>query len=110
MVIIFASEKARKQLLKKGFVWTFRVHRRKLQTQGAPRRVSFDWATDHRCGKKLCDVSIQNETEINHWDELAKFVDASGFETVNDWIAEIITRNHGRPTNAQGWLYLVSKR
>jgi hypothetical protein len=109
--MIFASEKARKQLLEKGFVWTFRTHRRKLQVQGGPvpRRVSFDWATDHRCGKKLCDVRIQNEHEVANSADLESYIGGSGFDDIHEWINEIRRLNPKLGTEVKGWLYLVCR-
>jgi hypothetical protein len=97
MVIIFSSEKARKQLLEKGIVATFRAHR-KLKT-------GRDWATDKREGKKLADVII---LEVGRFDprDLKNYVYNSGFDSLDEWLLEIIKLNKGR-IPIFGWLYLV---
>ena len=78
-----------------------------------PRRISHDWATDHRFGKKLCDVTVQNEIEVVNSRDLEPYVGRSGFEDIHDWVNEIRRLNYPLPElgtdEVKGWLYLVCR-
>jgi hypothetical protein len=100
MVMIFQNEKARRQLLICGFVRTFRTKRRKL---------GKDWATDKRCGKKICDIEVVQELRITSWVELSGYVRASGFDSLSQWL-EAIKQLRAKMKNIRGWLYYVRKR
>lgn len=83
--MIFSSEKARKHLLEKDFVLTFRT----LHPTG--RRLGKDWATDKRCGKKIADILVFSEYRSFRPSpsSLALYVAYSGFDSVDEWIEEI---------------------
>jgi len=98
MVMIFQSEKARRFLLEKGFVFTFRAHRRK--------KVGRDWITARRGGRKIADVEVKEEGIFNP-SELKPYVRHSGFKSISEWIEEIRRLNGGK-LPAIGWLYKVS--
>lgn len=95
-VIIFQNENARKQLLEKGFVYTFRV---KMHKTGK------DWATDKRCGKKIADVIINGPMEINSAEDLIAYANASGFAKVSDWVDAIKQKYPA----IKGYLFGVSR-
>jgi hypothetical protein len=99
MVMIFADENARRQLLEKGFVYTFRTHQHK---------VGRDWATDKRGGRKICDIDIMLVKEIDSAEELIPFVDSSGFRNVYEWV-RAIRRLNPKLREIQGFLYRVAK-
>ncbi len=88
--------------MQKGYVYSFRTHRKKL---------GKDWATRERCGKKVCDIRISNEVEITDWFQLGSYVKGSGFANVLDWVCEILrlARLKDWGPNMRGWLYLMAK-
>jgi len=100
MPIIFSSEKARRHLLEKGFVYTFRIKQRK---QKGP--VVKDWVTDRRCGRKIVDVIVMS-LGLYFLSELSKFASGSGFDSLEEWIEETKSLNKGKLLR-QGWLYKV---
>jgi hypothetical protein len=100
MVMLFMNEIVRKFLLAQGYVYTFRVKRHKL---------GRDWATEKRTGKKLCDITIQEERPILDGDELQQFAHGSGFETGEEWAKAIHERNP-KLKDIQGYVYLVTVR
>lgn len=81
MVIMFASEKARQQLIDHGYVVTWRQHRRQIgntyayEGRGKPRigRVFVEKIKDCELDLKMC---------------LSEFIHNSGFETVIEWFEE----------------------
>lgn len=81
MVMIFQSEKARKQLMGKGFVFTIRRPERKC---------GKDWATNKRGGKKITDIAIFTIDDSFSLTEqfLALYVVHSGFTSAKEWIEE----------------------
>jgi hypothetical protein len=99
MVMLFMNEKVRNFLLSQGYVYTFRLKKHKL---------GKDWATEKRTGKKLCNITIQEERPILDGDELQQFVHGSGFVDVQEWMQAIRERNP-KLRDIQGWVYLVSK-
>jgi len=82
MVMIFSNEKARRQLLEKGIVFTFRKK---------PHKLGKDWATDSYGGKKICDIDVVWRAKVCplELDNLDLFTRNSGFETLNAWIQAI---------------------
>lgn len=98
MVIIFQSEKARSFLLENGFVYTFRVHRRK--------RTGRDWMTDKRGGRKIADVFIE-EIGCFRPTGLLPYVEYSGFDSYREWQEEIVALNRNVYPN-RGWLYKIT--
>jgi len=98
MVMIFQSEKARSFLLENGFVYTFRVHRRK--------HTGKDWMTGKRGGRKIADVFIQ-EVGCFRPTWLMPYTEYSGFDSYEEWQTEIVKLNKG-VYPCKGWLYKVS--
>ncbi|RLG51046.1 MAG: hypothetical protein DRO00_07810 [Thermoproteota archaeon] len=94
-VMIFSSEKARKHLLEKGFVFTFRAKR---------RPTGRAWITDKRGGKKICDAFV---FEILKTDliGLHHFTPFSGYDSWEEWVDDIFKLNRKRIYS--GWLYYV---
>jgi len=91
MVMIFQSDRVRKFLLEKGYVYT--VRRR--------RHIEFgrDWATDRRGGRKIADISVTKFDVIPRQGLLKclePLVPDSGFNTVTEWVEEIRRRLHTR--------------
>ena len=87
MVMIFSSEKAMKELIDSGIVYTFRVT--DLFTE---RKLGKEWVTYKRGGKKVADVLISLATrhaicpsEL----QLFPYAPYSGFESVEEWATEI---------------------
>jgi len=116
MVIIFTNDKARKHLLEKGYVYTFR----RTYTH---RKLGRDWMTDKRGGSKLANVHIRLVAElrpvggmqaIDYLKDgrpllelfLKPLVTGSGFSTASEWADAIKGFNH-RPVT-RGWVYQVS--
>ena len=109
MVIYFKDEKALNHLFKHGVVYTIRKHKRK--------RVGKDWLAKSRRSGKIADVNVEyvGKLEIvylgnNKWrggivfpdegpkylyddylDE--KYVQHSGFKTLNAWIRALMRLN-----------------
>jgi hypothetical protein len=82
MVILFANEKARNQLISKGEVITLRQHR---------RSVGKDWATAKRGEGRICNVYITFLREFSGdgaitAENLAQYVAKSGFATAEEWL------------------------
>jgi hypothetical protein len=97
--MIFTDENARRQLLEKGVVYTFRTHKHK---------EGRDWATDKRRGKKICDVKVEFVEEIRLPEQLIKYVGESGFEHIWDWLSAI-HRLNPKMKKIEGYLYKVTK-
>lgn len=100
MVIIFENEKARKYLLKEGFVYTLRKRKRK--------RIGKDWMTDRRQGHKIADVHIE---EVGSWTGkdwriLEPFVKDSGFTSIEEWM-DVVTEFSRGEMPKRGWIYRV---
>ena len=103
MVIIFKSERARKYLLKNGFVFTIRTKKRK---------TGKDWMTHKRRGKKICDVIVELWREIPTevaFPYLNNYVNRSGYLTVSDWLDEVLKLNNLKELPATIYLYRVMK-
>jgi hypothetical protein len=87
VVTIFQVKEAREQLLNKGVVITFRAYNDRL-------KLGNDWATDKRCGKKICNIyksliencPHENMIEVS---DLNPYVPLSGFKSLEDWIDAI---------------------
>jgi hypothetical protein len=99
MVMIFADENARRQLLEKGVVYTLRVRKHK---------EGRDWITDKRGGRKICDVKVEFVEGIRLSEQLIKYVGESGFEHIWDW-CEAIRRLNPKMKKIEGYLYKVTK-
>ena len=99
LVMIFADENARRQLLSKGIVYTFRTHRR---TEGR------DWVTDRRCGRKICNIEVEFIKKVESKEELMAYVDESGFEHIWDWWSAIRKLNP-KMKKIEGYLYKVTR-
>jgi len=95
--MIFQSKKARKQLLEKGSVVSFRTNRRK--------HIDNDWATDKRGGKTICNIFIEEISYMSGPDSLPPYVKESGFDSLEEWITEI--RKLNKYHIVSGWLYKV---
>lgn len=103
MVIIFENEKARKHLLKKGLVYTFRKKKRK--------QIGNDWMTNKRGGHKVADVTVKeigcwSGMFIGLWAILKHFSSDSGFSSVEEWVT-VITKLHSGLMPEKGWIYGV---
>lgn len=98
MVIGFAVEEARNQLLEHGEVYTFRWKRRK--------QVGNNWANSGRGTKKIADVHIMEVKKVMpNFQTLKNYWDKSGFSNWWDWYNKIMEM---KPKNKlQGWLYYV---
>jgi hypothetical protein len=80
MVMMFLSEKARRHLLAKGTVYTYRIKKRK---------AGMDWANVGYGKPKFADIEIAQEYPILKAEDLMTFVGGSGFDTMFEWIEEI---------------------
>lgn len=80
MVMLFSSDRARKYLIRHGYVYTFRKNQHK---------EGKDWVTDKRGNPKLFDVDIKLVMKIDYPLELNIFVSKSGFRTLHEWLKEI---------------------
>jgi len=97
MVMIFQNEKARRQLLEKGVVYTFRKK---------PHKYGRDWATDRRGGKKICDIEVVWRTEASP-SMLHLFVKDSGFKSLREWKEAI--RELGMRESDWGYIHEVKR-
>ncbi len=98
MVISFSVPKARKRLMKKGVVVTFRSKRRK--------QLGQTWCNLKRGGKKIADVYIIEIGHITSSHDLMRHVPRSGFDSLNEWVYEI--NKMMKPSQPwEGWLYAV---
>jgi len=99
MVIFFKHPLARRQLLEKGYVATFRTRR---------RRSGQDWAVDER-RRRIAEVWISDPITIRPTVEsLKRYVKYSGFPSVMSWLSAI-KKLHKRVPRV-GYLYFVLKK
>jgi hypothetical protein len=102
MVMIFQNEYARRQLLSTGAVATFRHNKHK---------EGKDWATDHRCGKKLCDIHIiligTTQSISEFYELLNSWAHTSGFKDRAAWIMALREKYHG--DYYRGYLFYVRR-
>lgn len=96
MVMLFENEKARRQLLKKGEVFTWRKKKRM-------KNFGEDWAAHKRGGAKIATIYISYFGKVLPR-ELGEFVDRSGFKTLQEWIEAILKFNKAEE---EGHLYHV---
>ncbi|MBA7490889.1 hypothetical protein ES702_01432 [subsurface metagenome] len=105
MVISFSLEKPLNHLLNEGFVYTFRIKKRK--------RVGRDWFNVGRLQKKKGDCNIYLIGEFNYYNNLAeflyKYIKYSGFDSQIEWVKHIVKLNKYRPI-INGYLYRVDLR
>lgn len=99
MVIIFQNEKARNHLLNYGHVFTFRMH---------PHKIGYDWITNKRCGKKVCDVYVRMCVPVTSEAHLSTFANHSGFDTFQEWLDTIKSIHLEDVT--KGYVWLVEMR
>lgn len=87
MVMIFQSEKALKELLDSGIVYTFRL----LRSDGQSRKLGKEWFTYKRGGKKLGTVIVSTLSKVMYPTplELEIYAPYSGLDSVDEWIDEI---------------------
>ena len=107
MVMIFQSEKPRKQLLEKGVVFTWR----KMSIGG--RKLGKDWATDKRGGTKIADILVFSDENTVYpiHSMLGLYIKYSGFDSVDEWINEILRVNRIENVGtAFGEIFCVIKR
>jgi hypothetical protein len=98
IVIIFASEKPRRQLLEHNLVATLRKKQHK---------VGMDWATDARGHPKLADVAISFERHVINSRDLEPYVADSGFASLKEWVTEYFRLNP-KLMDVTGYLYIVA--
>lgn len=105
MVMIFQSEKALKELLDSGIVYTFRL----LRSDGQSRKLGKEWITYKRRGKKIGDVIVSTLFKVAHPIplELKLFAPYSGFGSVEEWIKEIKKLNPDPDIGYAGEVYCV---
>ena len=97
MVMMFSVDNVREFLLKNGIVFTFRLHKHK---------TGKDWINKGRGQRKICDVQISLEKEVNEPADLVPYVEYSGFEHLWDWVSEIKKLNP-KMNKFHGYLYRV---
>lgn len=99
--IIFANETARTQLKTEGEVVTFRK---------SSRTTGDTWWRESRFGGKQGDVTVEEIGEANPLidQDLARYRDLSGFESIDDWRSAISSLNGDIPNS--GYLYRVTIR
>ena len=97
MVMIFEHPAARRQLLEKGIVYTFRGRRHK---EGP------DWANAGYRGSKIADIEVLVVADM-YPASLSPWVQWSGFPTLTAWIEAI--RDFGIDPEKRGWLHEVRR-
>jgi len=96
-MMYFECRKVLDYLLKNRVVFTVRRHRYK---------VGRDWITDAR-GNMMADVNITEIGQLYDYNSLAGlYLSNSGFDTVEDWIAEI-HKLHRSDSQRPFYLYKV---
>lgn len=105
MVISFANDQARAQLLQEGVAHTFRLDRRK-------RKEGRNWVNSGRTTTKIADVYLW-EVGLYAVANLRTFVATSGFGSLREWWHAIQTENwrklKHKDMTTRGWLYKVTK-
>lgn len=98
MVMQFSDEKVRRHLMEKGFVYTFRIRKRK--------RVGKNWASEGRGKPKFADIYITFVKPAVLLSDLNPYVENSGFNSIGEWIGAVTRVN---PVfSDKGYLYLVT--
>lgn len=99
MVMQFSDVKVRQYLMDKGFVYTFRIRKRK--------QVGKNWASEGRCKPKFADIYITLVKPVNVLlDDLKPYVEESGFSSLGEWVDAITKVN--TVFSSKGYLYLVT--
>lgn len=88
MVISFSIYEARKQLLNKGIVYTYRWTRRAFFRKGKGD-VEPTWANAKRGRKRIANVLIEEIGKIQYSD-LEPYVSQSGFKNLERWSKAIL--------------------
>ena len=108
MVISFQLEKPLNHLLKEGFVYTFRIKKRK--------RIGKDWFNKGRLLKKSgdCNIYLIDEYNFDMYNIpfagfLYKYTLYSGFDSVFEWNRNIFILNKHKQV-LKGYLYRVDLR
>lgn len=116
MVISFSEPEARKFLLEKDTVYTFRKNRRKQflkqpREDQLRRRGITDWANEGRNKPKIAEVVIYEVGAFKVL-ELRPYSDMSGFASFVGWVEAIKRCFHYKDmhSNNDGWLYKVELR
>jgi hypothetical protein len=97
--IHFSHRNARRQLINKGYVYTYRKNGRE--------KTGKDWASAEHGNSKICEVHVHRIGIITSIGELFPYIDESGFRTFPEWEAAIQQLNKGAPL-FPGYLYAVS--
>ncbi len=97
-MIWFNSESARKQLIDNGIVVTARKYR---NTFGYDKAIYYNYKKDRiiigKCDIKFLEYSdINDEDNKDHKRILSKYIELSGFNSVNEWVNEIRKLNNNR--------------
>jgi len=105
MVISFSVRQAREQLLNKGVVYTYRWTRRAFFRKGLGS-MEHTWANAKRGGKKIADVWIEEEGQMDPGC-LDPYFSKSGFRDLERWQNKIMVM--ANPSGfLDGWLYKVA--
>lgn len=101
-VIYFKSEKPYRQLVEKGYVFTFRLKK---------RRTGYAWVKRSRKGEKKFLVYVELFDELKEGEDiqlfLHRYVSNSGFLTVTEWLNEIMKINRLKKPPKSGYMYSV---
>jgi hypothetical protein len=97
--IQFSHRNARRQLINKGYVYTYRKNGRE--------KTGKDWAGAEHGNSKICEVHVHRIGIITSIGELFPYIEESGFSNFPEWEAAIQQLNKGAPL-FPGYLYAVS--
>jgi len=111
MVISFSQSLARKQLLDKGEVYTYRWTRRSFFRR-EKGEVEYTWANSGRGTQKIANVEIREVGQMDGADsrDLEPYYEKSGFWSAEYWSLICVDFQGGIHARHKGYLYHVKKR
>jgi hypothetical protein len=97
--IHFSHRNAQRQLINKGYVYTYRKNGRE--------KTGKDWAGAEHGHSKICEIHVHRIGIITSIGALCPYIEESGFRNLPEWEAAIQQLNKGTPL-VPGYLYPVS--
>jgi hypothetical protein len=97
--IHFSHRNAQRQLINKGYVYTYRKNGRE--------KTGKDWAGAEHGHSKICEIHVHRIGIITSIGALCPYIEESGFRNLPEWEAAIQQLNKETPL-VPGYLYAIS--